>query len=124
MPPGKEGKTHSQTLVSQTKIVTFSVFEGRITSRKAAGKGLVRYKTQVVRIRKSFISLCYNFKVNSSTGLRKAATFKREKKTLYQASECISFFTLYSVSHLFAQCYKHIDLSNIKAVKIVLHIGL
>lgn len=40
------------------------------------------------------------------------------------ASECISFFTLYSVTHLDTQCYKHIDLSNIEAVKIVLHIGL
>lgn len=48
-------------------------------------------KAQVIRIRKSSSSICYNFKVNSSTGLKQAVTFKWEKKPLYLTSNCMSF---------------------------------
>lgn len=45
MPPWEGSENAFLNSCKSDKIVTFSVFRGRITSRETVGKGLVRYQS-------------------------------------------------------------------------------
>lgn len=54
-----------------------------------------KHKVQVIR--KGFISICYNFKINSSTVLKNASNFHREEAAPVSGKWVYFFFVSYTL---------------------------